>query len=87
MSSTLLEFNQFGTPHTGDAACQFIDEVIKDWGFEKSLMAIKTDYASDMINSVRKLNEKYIKILLTWTQNYDMTTSTSDALHLFSTLQ
>lgn len=58
MRATVLEFKRFITPHTGDAVCHFIEEVIKDGGLENSLMSITTDNASDMIAAIRKLNNK-----------------------------
>lgn len=48
----------FDTPHTGEAECQFLYEVIKDLGLCNSLMAVKTDKESDMISGVGKLNAK-----------------------------
>lgn len=54
----MLEFERFIIPHTGHAACHFIYEVIKYWGLNKSIMAVATDNASDMVSVVRELNEK-----------------------------
>lgn len=56
MRTSVLELKRFTAPHTGDASCQFIYELIKAWGLEKSLMAITTENSSDMISAIRKLN-------------------------------
>lgn len=58
LRSIVLEFKRFLTPHTGDAACEFMYDVINDWGIKRKLMCITTDNASDMISGVRKLNMK-----------------------------
>lgn len=58
LKSTILEFKRFKAPHTRDVACTFLWDVNKEWRFTKSLLAITTENASDVINLIGKLNDR-----------------------------
>lgn len=54
---SILDFKRGLTPYNCYASCQFIYEVIKEWGI-KNLVCIMTDNTSYMISGFRKLNSK-----------------------------
>lgn len=52
----MLGFNRSMSPHTGEAACEFIVEVIRDWGLTKRISSVTKENASDMFKEIKLLH-------------------------------
>lgn len=50
--STVLQFVHFNTPHTGDALCELLFDVIIEWKLRKDIDLITTNNKKDIMNRV-----------------------------------
>lgn len=55
MRSAIFDFRRFPTPHTGEATCNFLEQVVSTWKLGSAIQAITSDNATDMVSGARKL--------------------------------
>lgn len=59
LRSVLLDFQRFPTPHTADATCTTIIDILENWHVAGKVQAITTDNAADVISGVNDVH-KYL---------------------------
>lgn len=50
--SVILGFRRLHTPHTGNANCELLENVISEWNLGSDIQCVTTDNASDIISGI-----------------------------------